>query len=69
MKNGTVPVLGQAIEIVTSSTSTNYAFVIEVQTSPQDARMALGRLTVRQEIGKVVPERRRHERNSGHSHG
>jgi hypothetical protein len=34
MKNGTVPFLGQAIEIVTSSTSTNYAFVIEVQTSP-----------------------------------
>ena len=35
MKNGTViPVFGEAIEFVASSTSTNYAFVIGVQTSP-----------------------------------
>lgn len=35
MKNGTViRVFGEAIEIVASSTSTNYAFVIGVQTSP-----------------------------------
>jgi hypothetical protein len=35
MKNGTViPVFGEAIEIVASSASTNYAFVIGVQTSP-----------------------------------
>jgi quercetin dioxygenase-like cupin family protein len=35
MKNGTViPVFGEAIEIVASSTSTHYAFVIGVQTSP-----------------------------------
>jgi quercetin dioxygenase-like cupin family protein len=35
MKNGTViHVFGEAIEIVASSTSTNYAFVIGVQTSP-----------------------------------
>jgi mannose-6-phosphate isomerase-like protein (cupin superfamily) len=35
VKNGTViPVFGEAIEIVASSASTNYAFVIGVQTSP-----------------------------------
>jgi mannose-6-phosphate isomerase-like protein (cupin superfamily) len=35
MKNGTViSVFGEAVEIVASSTSSNYAFVIGVQTSP-----------------------------------
>jgi hypothetical protein len=35
VKNGTViPVFGEAIEIIASSTSTNYTFVIGVQTSP-----------------------------------
>jgi quercetin dioxygenase-like cupin family protein len=35
MKNGTViPVFGENIEIVASSTSTSYTFVIGVQTSP-----------------------------------
>ena len=35
MKNGTIiPVFGEAIEIVASSASTNYTFVIGMQTSP-----------------------------------